>query len=118
MNIIAECSTADTESRPRSLTESHTRQTKRVFDFVLSGLGLLLSSPAWLLIATIIKLEDGGPVFYSQERVGQGGRRFRSWKFRSMVPNSDEVYGPLQAKNADARVTRVGGILRAPPLDE
>lgn len=91
---------------------------KRPLDLFLSGLGLLLSAPLWAVIAIGIKLEDGGPVFYGQERVGQGGKRFRSWKFRSMVPDSDEQFGPLQARDGDSRVTRAGRFLRATALDE
>lgn len=74
--------------------------------------------PLWLLFAAAIKLEDGGAVFYSQERVGQGGERFRSWKFRSMIPDSDQRFGPLQAGVNDPRITRVGRILRATAMDE
>src|SRR5436190_19407328 len=62
---------------------------KRPFDILLSGAGLIGSSPLWLLIAAAIKLDDGGPVFYSQQRVGIGGKPFKSWKFRSMKVNAD-----------------------------
>lgn len=91
---------------------------KRAFDISLSALGLVISSPLWTLFALAIKMEDGGPVFYSQERVGKGGKRFRSWKFRSMVPDADQRFGPLQASSNDPRVTRVGRILRATAMDE
>ena len=91
---------------------------KRPLDFLLSGLGLAVSLPLWALIALCVKVEDGGQVFYAQERVGQGGRRFRSWKFRSMVADADARFGPLQARDGDARVTRVGKLLRATALDE
>jgi lipopolysaccharide/colanic/teichoic acid biosynthesis glycosyltransferase len=91
---------------------------KRPLDIFLSSVGLSLSAPLWLFIAILIKLDDAGSVFYGQERVGKGGRRFRSWKFRSMVPDSDEKFGPLQAKHEDSRVTRVGRFLRATALDE
>jgi lipopolysaccharide/colanic/teichoic acid biosynthesis glycosyltransferase len=91
---------------------------KRPFDVALSAIGLLGSAPLWPLIAIAIKLEDGDPVFYGQERVGKGGRAFLSWKFRSMVTDSDARYGPLQAKDRDPRVTRVGGVLRATAMDE
>jgi lipopolysaccharide/colanic/teichoic acid biosynthesis glycosyltransferase len=91
---------------------------KRSFDLFLSGIGILLSTPIWVLIALAIKLDDGGPVFYGQERVGKGGQRFRSWKFRSMVSDSDKRFGPLQARDGDSRVTRVGRFLRATALDE
>jgi lipopolysaccharide/colanic/teichoic acid biosynthesis glycosyltransferase len=65
-----------------------------------------------------IKLDDGGPVFYGQERVGKVGKRFQSWKFRSMVPNADQLFGKLQAGERDARVTRVGRVVRAMAMDE
>ena len=91
---------------------------KRAFDISLSALGLVISSPLWTLFAMAIKMEDGGPVFYSQERVGKGGKRFKSWKFRSMVPDADRRFGPLQASSNDPRVTRVGRILRATAMDE
>jgi lipopolysaccharide/colanic/teichoic acid biosynthesis glycosyltransferase len=91
---------------------------KRPFDVALSGLGLLGSLPLWALIAAAVKLEDGGPVFYGQERVGRGGRRFRSWKFRSMVVDADERFGALQARHDDPRVTRTGRLLRATAMDE
>lgn len=94
------------------------RCVKRALDVFLSGLGLVLSGPLWAVIGLVIRLEDGGPVFYSQERVGKGGCRFRSWKFRSMVPDSDGKFGPLQASENDQRVTLVGRVLRAAALDE
>ena len=96
----------------------HAAVLKRLFDIFLSGVGLLASAPLWALIALAIKLQDGGPVFYGQERVGKGGKRFWSWKFRSMVTDSDERFGPLQARDGDSRVTRVGRVLRATALDE
>jgi lipopolysaccharide/colanic/teichoic acid biosynthesis glycosyltransferase len=91
---------------------------KRLLDVSLSGLGLVLSSPVWVLLAIIIKLEDGGPVFYSQERVGEGGRGFRAWKFRSMVPDAERVVGALQATENDPRVTLIGRLMRATAMDE
>src|SRR5437867_6539194 len=91
---------------------------KRPFDMALSGAGLLGSAPLWAVVALGIKLEDGGPVFYGQERVGKDGMRFKAWKFRSMIPSSDEAFGPLQAGENDHRITRVGRILRATAMDE
>ena len=91
---------------------------KRPFDVLLSGLGLLASAPLWALIALLVKLEDGGPVFYRQDRVGKGGRVFTSFKFRSMVEDADRRFGPLQASAGDPRVTRVGRALRATAMDE
>lgn len=92
--------------------------SKRLLDVVLSGAGLLGSAPLWALIALLIKLDDRGPVFYGQSRVGRGGRRFTGWKFRSMVPDADRRFGPRQAAAGDARVTRVGRLLRATAMDE
>jgi lipopolysaccharide/colanic/teichoic acid biosynthesis glycosyltransferase len=91
---------------------------KRLFDVLLAGLGLVGSLPLWVVIAILIKLDDGGPVFYGQNRVGRGGRPFRSWKFRSMVFDSDRRFGPLPAATDDARITRVGRLLRATAMDE
>ncbi len=91
---------------------------KRAFDVALSGTGLLISSPIWLALATAIRLEDGGPIFYSQERAGEGGRVFRAWKFRSMVPDAEHAVGAVQATEHDPRVTRVGRVMRATAMDE
>ncbi len=84
----------------------------------LSFAGLFLSAPLWPLIAAAIKLEDGGPVFYGQERVGKGGVRFKSWKFRSMTPDPDRLGEIQQAASNDKRVTAVGRLLRATAMDE
>lgn len=91
---------------------------KRALDILLAGSGLIGSSPLWLLLAAVIKLEDGGPVFYSQERVGEGGRVFRAYKFRSMVPDAERNVGALQAAANDSRVTRAGRLMRATAMDE
>ncbi len=91
---------------------------KRAIDVVLSGVGLIASLPFWLLIAAAIRLEDGGPVFYCQDRVGKNCRLFRSLKFRSMVSDSDSRFGPKQAEDGDDRITAVGRFLRITALDE
>jgi lipopolysaccharide/colanic/teichoic acid biosynthesis glycosyltransferase len=92
--------------------------TTRARDLVVAGMGLVFSAPMWVLFAVAIKLEDGGPVFYGQQRVGRKGDRFWSWKFRSMVPDSDRRFGPMQARDDDPRITRIGRILRATAIDE
>jgi lipopolysaccharide/colanic/teichoic acid biosynthesis glycosyltransferase/predicted protein tyrosine phosphatase len=97
---------------------ARSRPVKRAFDVALAGLGLVLSAPLWALFALAIKLEDGGPVFYRQERVGLGGQRFGSLKFRSMIPDAEQRFGLLQAGQDDPRVTRVGRWLRATAMDE
>jgi colanic acid biosynthesis glycosyl transferase WcaI len=91
---------------------------KRPFDVCLAALGLVLSAPLWAIIALVVRLEDGGSIFFAQERVGRRGRRFRSLKFRSMVPDADRRFGPRQAGERDLRITRVGAILRATAMDE
>lgn len=91
---------------------------KRSFDILLSSLGLIFSAPIWALIASAIKLEDGGPVFYRQPRVGKDNQEFVSVKFRSMRSDSDARWGALPATAHDPRITQVGAILRATALDE
>src|SRR5262249_52973086 len=94
------------------------RQMKRVFDASLALVGLVVSMPLWALFATAIKFDDGGPVFYTQERVGRNGRVFRALKFRSMHHDAERTTGPLQAKEGDSRITRVGKLMRATAMDE
>jgi lipopolysaccharide/colanic/teichoic acid biosynthesis glycosyltransferase len=91
---------------------------KRLFDIVLSGVGLIGSAPLWIAIAAAITLEDGGPVFFPQQRVGLGGRVFTALKFRSMIVGADARTGPVQAGEHDPRVTRVGRLLRGTAMDE
>jgi lipopolysaccharide/colanic/teichoic acid biosynthesis glycosyltransferase len=91
---------------------------KRLFDASLAGAGLLVSVPLWLVIPLAIKLEDGGPVFFPQARVGLNGRVFEALKFRSMRPDAEALTGPVQATENDPRVTRVGRVLRATAMDE
>ena len=91
---------------------------KRVFDAALAATGLAMSLPVWILAALAIKLEDGGSIFYSQDRVGRDGRVFRALKFRSMHEDAERATGPLQARAGDGRVTRVGRVMRATALDE
>jgi len=91
---------------------------KRLFDATLAAAGLVLSSPLWLLIPVAIKLEDGGPIFFPQDRVGRGGRVFKALKFRSMRPNAEALTGPVQAAENDPRITYVGRVLRGTAMDE
>jgi lipopolysaccharide/colanic/teichoic acid biosynthesis glycosyltransferase len=91
---------------------------KRLFDIALSAFGLIVSSPMWVVLAVAIKLEDGGTVFYSQDRVGRGGRRFRTMKFRSMRPDAEAHSGPVQATADDPRVTHIGRWMRKTAMDE
>jgi exopolysaccharide biosynthesis polyprenyl glycosylphosphotransferase len=101
---------------------------KRGIDLILVVFGLLVLTPILLVIATAIKLDSPGPVFYRQQRVGKNGRAFLMCKFRSMCQDADrrleelradnEASGPLFKMRKDPRVTRVGGFLRRWSLDE
>lgn len=92
-------------------------RAKRAFDWVGAGLGVILLAPLLALLAILIKAEDGGPVFFRQERVGYRGRPFRIWKFRTMVPDAESRGLPLTV-GRDLRVTRIGAWLRRLKLDE
>jgi sugar transferase (PEP-CTERM system associated) len=114
-----------TELRPSWLifsdgfvTTHLTQILKRALDAVLAGVGLVVLTPVLGLIALVIKLDSRGSVLFRQERVGQGGRIFTLYKFRSMKSNAERDTGPIWASPADPRVTRVGRILRITRLDE
>jgi lipopolysaccharide/colanic/teichoic acid biosynthesis glycosyltransferase len=90
---------------------------KRLFDWLVSGFGLLVLSPVLLVLALWIKLDSPGAVFFRQERVGLGGRVFRIHKFRTMVTDAEQL-GLQITVGADTRVTRIGELLRKYKLDE
>ena len=90
---------------------------KRCFDLFWTILGLLVLWPVLLLIALAIKIDDKGPVFFRQARVGYQGRAFYIWKFRTMVVNAERT-GRAITVGRDARITRVGHWLRKTKLDE
>ncbi|GHU78088.1 hypothetical protein AGMMS49992_27810 [Clostridia bacterium] len=90
---------------------------KRIFDVVISFVGLAVLSPILVVIAAAISLDSSGGVLYRSERVGLNGRHFRLYKFRSMQPNTDRE-GFLNVGNRDPRITRIGHILRNTKLDE
>jgi len=91
---------------------------KRTFDIVVSLTVLTLLSPLIGLIALAIKLDDGGPVLYVQERVGKDGKTFRCHKFRTMVMDAENMGLGLEVARNDPRITRVGRFLRHWTLDE
>ena len=97
---------------------SVTRTVKRAMDIALALVFLVLGFPFFVLITAAITLESRGPVFFRQERVGQGGRRFNVLKFRTMVEEAEEQSGPVWATENDPRITRVGRFLRRSRLDE
>jgi len=91
---------------------------KRALDVLVSSAGLVCALPLFLLIIALIYLEDGPPAFYTQLRVGRGGRLFRVYKFRSMVRNAEAGTGAVLAARDDPRITRVGRVLRRTAQDE
>ena len=93
------------------------RKGKRIVDCVVAAFVLGLISPILVLVSIMIKITSPGPVFYRQERAGQGGRLFKIAKFRSMVVGADRK-GPGITSAGDARVTWIGRILRDLKLDE
>ena len=94
------------------------RFMKRAFDTLLSGAALLALSPLLLLTALAIKLEDGGPVFFVQRRLGKGNRFFDMWKFRSMKVAKLDADGNQSTLRDDDRVTKVGKFIRSTSIDE
>lgn len=90
---------------------------KRLFDIVVSSIGLLILSPLFLLITLLIKLDSKGSVFYRGVRVGRFGKPFRIFKFRTMVVNAEKIGGPSTAGD-DPRITKIGKFLRKYKLDE
>lgn len=104
------------------------RFVKRLTDIILSAFGIICLSPLLLAVAAAIKLEDRGPIFYRAERVGENGRLFRMFKFRSMVVNADKMQALVNQSDAqghvvhkrvdDPRITRVGQVIRRTSIDE
>jgi lipopolysaccharide/colanic/teichoic acid biosynthesis glycosyltransferase len=91
--------------------------SKRLFDIFCASIGLLILLPVGLVIGVLIKLSDRGRVFFGQMRIGQFGKPFRIWKFRSMVVNADKMGGPITRED-DPRITWIGRLLRKTKLDE
>ena len=101
---------------------------KRLFDIVVSACGLILLSPLFLFLVIKIRSEDGGPAFYSQERIGKNEKPFKMWKFRSMIVDADKMLDKLEDQNEidgamfkikdDPRVTKIGHVIRKYSLDE
>jgi exopolysaccharide biosynthesis polyprenyl glycosylphosphotransferase len=113
--------------RPARLT-GRQAAIKRTFDLVVGSLTILLTSPIWLMAMFLIKLTSRGSVFYSQERIGFHGERFRMYKFRTMVRGADRLVhqladqaqenGPLFKVRNDPRLTKIGKVLRKFSIDE
>jgi len=90
---------------------------KRIVDIASVGIGILITSPFWLIIPLLIKKEDGGPVLFSQERVGLNGKKFKIYKFRSMKIDTPK-YANCPTGQSDPRVTKIGKWLRKTSIDE
>lgn len=94
---------------------------KRTFDLFISFIGILVLSPLFLIVSIIIKIEDGGPVFYKAERIGKNSKKIHMLKFRSMKVNAPDIRnsdGSTFNSKKDSRVTKIGRILRASSIDE
>lgn len=108
--------------------EGGQRVAKRLFDIVVAGLIIILSSPLMLIVAALIRADSRGPILFKQDRVGMEGKHFQMLKFRSMVIDAEDKLAQLQQQNEgegllfkiknDPRITRVGGVLRKYSLDE
>ena len=90
---------------------------KRAFDLLLGLIAAIISLPFALILAILIKL-DGGPIFYSQERLTKDNKVFKIYKFRTMIPNAEKLSGPVLAEDKDPRITPLGRIIRLMRLDE
>ena len=91
---------------------------KRVEDLSLAVVGLLLSSPLFIILSIAIKLTSPGPVFFRQERVGESGHIFTMYKFRSMQKDAEKISGPVWAQDQDPRITHIGRVIRKLRMDE
>lgn len=91
---------------------------KRIFDIVLSLIGIVLLSPVFLFISVAVKLDSRGPVLFKQERVGKGEKLFYIYKFRSMCVGAEQMGTGQYSFENDPRVTKTGRLLRATSLDE
>lgn len=94
------------------------RFVKRIMDIILSSIALIVCSPLFIIVAIAIKVNDGGPIFYRQERCTIGGKKFMILKFRSMIVDAEKDGRPHPAGEKDDRITKVGNVIRATRVDE
>ena len=92
--------------------------TKRVLDFIIAGVALVVLSPFLLITAILIKIDSRGPVIFKQERLGKNGIPFKIWKFRSMCVGAEKQGTGVYSFKGDSRITKVGKIIRATSIDE
>lgn len=109
-------------AEPSHRSEPAGDRYKRPFDLSILLVSHLLALPVWITLWMVIPLtiwlDDRGPIFYRQVRVGKNGKEFKVWKFRTMVADAERATGPVWAREHDPRVTRVGRILRRFRIDE
>ncbi len=91
---------------------------KRTIDFIIAGVALIVLSPFLLITAILIKLDSNGPIIFKQERLGKNGVPFKIWKFRSMCVGAEKQGTGVYSYKGDARITKVGKIIRATSIDE
>lgn len=91
---------------------------KRSIDFIIAGVALIVLSPFLLITAILIKLDSNGPIIFKQERLGKNGVPFKIWKFRSMCVGAEKQGTGVYSYKGDARITKVGKIIRATSIDE
>lgn len=91
---------------------------KRILDFIISLIALIILLPVFLIIGIAIKLDSKGPIFFKQERLGKDGEVFLIYKFRTMVDNAEKVGSGIYTSKTDPRITKIGAFLRRTSLDE
>jgi len=96
----------------------HFREFKRAFDNIIAGVGIVMAAPVILFTAIVIKIVSPGPVFFKQERMGWGGKRFYIYKLRTMQVDAEKNTGPTWAQENDPRLIRFGKLIRKMHIDE
>ena len=96
----------------------YSRYIKRIFDFLLALIALIILAIPMAIVAVIIKLDSPGPVIFKQKRIGKNGKVFEIYKFRSMCVGAEKTGSGVYSGKGDARVTRIGRIIRATSIDE
>lgn len=91
---------------------------KRLFDLIVSSIGLIILLPVLIILSIVIKIDSKGPVFFSQERLGKKGKVFKIYKFRTMVNNAEKQGMGIFTNESDSRITKIGRMLRKTSLDE
>lgn len=115
---VSQTTPAVSPTKIRDAMSPAERAIKRLFDIVAGSISLVLFSPLCLLIWVAIRMEDGGPAVFRQQRIGYRGKAFMLYKFRSMRVSSESDGRPALCQKDDDRLTRVGAFIRAHHLDE